>query len=182
MKDEKLLELLRSDPSAGMDQLIRRYSGLIFAIVRERLAACCDSSEIEDCVTDVFLKFRSGLPTFVPKASLKNYLGVIARNTAEHYRRNRVPTEPLEDEDGFFIEIPDSVDVAEEVAREQALEALLDEIRRLGPPDSDILIRKYYLGQSSKKIAGDLKMTVSNVDTRAHRAGEKLRNKFGGKP
>ena len=50
----------------------------------------------------------------------------------------------------------------------------------MGHPDSDILFRKYYLGQSSKFIATKLNLTVSNVNTRAHRAVRKLRGKFGG--
>ena len=50
----------------------------------------------------------------------------------------------------------------------------------MGHPDSDIMFRKYYLGQSSKTIAEKLNMTVSNVDTRAHRAVERLRTKFKG--
>ena len=46
--------------------------------------------------------------------------------------------------------------------------------------DSSILIRKYYLGQSSKTIAEELGMSVSNVDTRTHRAIMKLRTAMGG--
>ena len=51
----------------------------------------------------------------------------------------------------------------------------------MGSPDAQILIRKYYFGQGSKEIAGELGLSVSDVDTRTHRAMEKLRNKFGGK-
>jgi len=180
MKDEKLLELLRSDPNAGMSKLISRYSGLVFTIVRGRLENVCDSYEIEDCVTDVFLHFMSGIERFVPAASIKNYLAVIARNTALTYIRNRLKTDSIDDDD-FFIEIPDGADFTEEIAEKQILESIYEEIGKMDHPDSDIMIRKYYFGQSSKRIAADLKMTVSAVDTRAHRAMEKLRKKFGEK-
>ena len=179
MKDEKLLKLLRSDPNSGMDQLIRRYSGLVFAIVRNKLSDVCDSAEIEDCVTDVFLNFQSGLPDYRAEASVKNYLAVIARNTAGMYLRNRPRAESI-DADDFYVEIPDENDFTEELAERQLLEAVQNEIRQLGEPDSIIILRKYYFGQSSKQIAADLKMTVSNVDTRAHRAIARLRSKFGG--
>lgn len=52
---------------------------------------------------------------------------------------------------------------------------------RLLHKDSSIIIRKYYFGESSKKIADALNLTVSNVDTRMHRALNKLRKLFGGK-
>lgn len=180
MKDEKLLKLLKSDPNAGMNQLISQYSGLVFAIVRNKLSGACDSSEIEDCVTDVFLNFQSGLETYDARASVKNYLAVIARNQAGMYLRKRLQTESIDCED-FLIEIPDENDFTEEIAEKQLLEMVHKEIKLLGHPDSEIIIRKYYFGQSSKQIAADLKMTVSNVDTRAHRAIEKLKVKMRGK-
>ena len=57
---------------------------------------------------------------------------------------------------------------------------LLKAIQALGEPDREILIRKYYFSQTSGQIAERLRMSVSNVDTRAHRAIKKLREKLGG--
>ena len=57
--------------------------------------------------------------------------------------------------------------------------ALMDAIRSLGHPDRDILVRKFYLGQSSREIALALNLTVSNVDTRTHRAIQTLRDRLG---
>ncbi|MBQ4290351.1 MAG: sigma-70 family RNA polymerase sigma factor [Clostridia bacterium] len=179
MTDQKLLRLLKTDQNAGMARLIKEYSGLVFSVAKGILSDLCDSSEIEDCVTDVFLKFQEGLDSFRPEASLKTYLGVIARNTALNVRRNRIPTEPLDGED-FPVGIPDGVEPEEEAAEKELLSNLFREISEMGHPDSDILFRKYYLGQSSKFIAAKLNLTVSNVDTRAHRAVRKLRGKFGG--
>ena len=65
-------------------------------------------------------------------------------------------------------------------ARTSALYELIKEVKALGEPDSEILMRKFYFSQSSKEIAEELNMTVSNVDTRTHRAIVKLRNKLGG--
>lgn len=177
MNDSELLELLRSDENAGMDALIKRYSGLVFSVVRSIMAGKCDSSEVEDCVTDVFLRFRNGLPTFVPKASVKNYLAVIARNAALNCVRNKCPTYSVDD---FALELPDGGDLEEEVCRKLLLRSVLDEIKRMGSPDSDILMRKYYFLQPSKEIARSLGMSVQAVDTRAHRAVERLKAKFGG--
>lgn len=179
MIDHKLLHLLRTDPNAGMTQLIRQYSGLVFSIVKGITFEVCDSSEVEDCVTDVFLNFQRGLDSFKPDASIKTYLGVIARNTALKCVRNRISYISIDDED-IFVEIPDNNDVSEEIAEKELLNSVFNEIANMGHPDSDILFGKYYLGLSSKAIAKKLKLTVSNVDTRAHRALQKLRDKFGG--
>ena len=176
MTDEKLMDLIRTDPNTGMSLVIRRFSGLVFSIVSGIMADVSDSSEIEDCVTDAFLRFRSSLDSFRPEASLKTYLGVIARNAALNCIRNKRATVPL-DED-FVIGIAVSPDVSDEIAEKETVRIVLDEIKRLGHPDSDIIFRKYYLGQSSKTIADSLGMTVSNVDVRSHRAIMKLREKL----
>ena len=180
MTDKKMLELLQSDQNDGMNRLIRRYSGFVFAVVRARLEEICDSSEIEDCVTDVFLKFASGLKTFRAEASIKSYLGVIARNAAADCARNRLKVCPLPDED-FIVGPPDADGTGDEAADKCLLDSIFEEIRSMGRPDSEIMFRKYYLGQSSAGIAKAMKMSVSNVDTRAHRAIGKLKTKFGGK-
>ena len=92
--------------------------------------------------------------------------------------RNRIAPHPLDDE---FVEIPDGGNFENELAKKELFSAVLREIEALGEPDSQILFRKYYLAQSSKHIAEQMNLSVSNVDTRAHRALVKLRTKFGGK-
>ena len=60
MEDSKLLRLLRKDPSAGMEQLMNQYAGLVYAVVKGRLAcASYISTDVEDCVAEVFCEFFS---------------------------------------------------------------------------------------------------------------------------
>ena len=105
MTDHKLLQLLRTDRNKGMTLLIREYSGLVLGVVRGILADICDSSEIEDCVTDVFLKFQAGLDNFRPEASIKTYLGIIARNTALNSSRNRLAFASTDEDDSLMAMI-----------------------------------------------------------------------------
>ena len=179
MNDRALLKLLKEDKNAGMDQVIRQYSGCVYAVVRGKLCEACDSSEIEDCVCDVFIVFSSSVDGFTPRASLKTYLCVIAKNTANKYIRDRIDADSVDDDD-FFLDIPDDANVEDEVAQKELLSRISGEIRDMGHPDSDIIFRRFYLGQSSKQIAQALDITVSNVDTRLHRAIKRLKNKFGG--
>lgn len=41
MEDRKLLRLLHKDPSAGMEQLMNQYAGLIYSVVKGKLAESC---------------------------------------------------------------------------------------------------------------------------------------------
>ncbi len=181
MEDKRLLRLLHKDPNAGMEQLMDQYAGLVYAVVRGKLSeSFCVSSDIEDCVADVFSDFYGKLEKYDPKiSSIKSYLCVLARYHAIDVfrKRERQRGEISIDDSESFIQISaDERELDEAELRREVLAAVKD----LGEPDTSIIIRKYYLGESSKQIARALKLTVSNVDTRTHRALNKLRKLFGG--
>lgn len=179
MDDVKLLKLLHKDPNTGMEQLINQYAGLVYAIVRSKLSdSYYISSDIEDCVADVFSNFYAGLSNYDPSSSsIKSYLCVIARNHAinvakkQSYLQQNVS---LDCENSFSQSIDEAM-IDTNLAEDEVRQELIKAVEELGPPDSNIIFRKFYYGQSSKEIAEAMNLTVSNVDTRTHRALNKLR-------
>lgn len=179
MDDRGLLKLMHKDLNAGMTELLNKYTGFVYAVVSVRLSGACDSSEIEDCVAETFVKFAASLDSYRPeKSGIRTYLGVIARNNALNCLRDRAAV--LSVDDDFFLELPDGKNLEDEAERRLLVAEVMAEIKKLGPPDSEIIFRRYYLGQSSKDVAAELGLTAANVDTRAHRAMEKLRKIFRG--
>jgi DNA-directed RNA polymerase specialized sigma24 family protein len=91
MEDKKLLELLHKNPSVGLEQLMNQYTNLVYTVVKSKLKdSYCISTDIEDCVADVFIKFYTGLSDYNPTiASIKSYLCVIARNHAINVAKKR---------------------------------------------------------------------------------------------
>lgn len=183
MDDLRLLRKLRHDPNRGMKRLMDLYGGLVWAVVKARLPSdrFCQA-DIEGCVADAFSDFYCGLDQYDPACgSIRSYLCVIAKNNAldllrRHYRQqSQLPLEELPEAacaDDFTLE----GNFEDKEQRQLLLRAVL----ALGQPDREILVRKYYLGQSSRQIAQSLNLSVSNVDTRTHRAVEKLRQQLGG--
>ena len=183
MEDLALLELLRSDPERGMETLMDDYGGLVYAVVKSKLRspAFCPA-DVESCAADTFSEFYCDLGRYSPdQGSIRSWLCVIARHNAldrlrRHYREGQNVS--LDDEaaapiaDDFSLE----GDLEDRALRAELAEAVM----ALGRPDREIILRKYWLRQSSREIAKALHMTVSNVDTRAHRAIQKLRERFGG--
>ena len=184
MEDKRLLRLLHKDPNAGMEQLMNQYTGLVYAVVKCKLeSSYYVSSDIEDCVADVFSKFYTELSDYDPTiSSIKSYLCVIARNHAINVAKRRALSESISlDDEEFLLEIADDVTIDSELSEEELRCEVIKAVEALGEPDSSIIFRKYYYGESSKEIARAVGLTVSNVDTRAHRALNKLRKMFGGK-
>lgn len=182
--DRELLLLLRKNPDRGMEECVRKYSGLLYHIVRGRLQGAAFSEEdLEDCVADSFCEFWESLGRFdESKGSIKAWLAAIAANNARDLVRKRK-------NEALSVSIED--DNAAEPASEYSLEGdfetkeqraeLLAAVRSLESPDREIIIRKFYLQQSSKEIAEALSLSVSNVDTRTHRAVRKLRERLSGR-
>lgn len=184
MQDDELINILKTDPNTGMTLLLKQYAGLIYSVVRHKLAGqtFCDA-DIEHCVADTFSEFYCDLDNFQNAAgSIRAWLCVIARNNAyDRLRRYKKEAGTLSlDAEGIAAPWDDTFSVEEALVTKEFREELLREIKALGEPDSTILLRKYYLSESSKEIAANLNLTVSAVDTRAHRAIQKLRNLFGG--
>ena len=183
MGEEELLVLLRSDPEEGMRCLMRKYAGLVLTVIRGRLVpqSFCDA-DIEDCVAETFSEFYCDLGKYDPaKGSLRSWLCVIARNNAcdrlrQRDKENR--TVSLEDENAalFASALCDDGGFDETEDRQMLMRA----VAQLGEPDKEIIIRKFYLCENSKAIAKKTGLTVSNVDTRTHRAIKKLREILGG--
>ncbi|MBR0135399.1 MAG: sigma-70 family RNA polymerase sigma factor [Clostridia bacterium] len=183
MKDSKLLLLIEKDREKGMKYLIEEYSGLVFAVVRARLGRSAFSEpDIEDCVYETFAEFYLDLEKYDPKrSSIKSWLCVIARNNcADAARKKKSSAGLISLDDEKLIEVEDDFSLEGEFIERSQREELLRAVKDLGEPDSQILIRKYYLGQSSAEIAEKLDLGVSNVDTRTHRAVKKLKALFGG--
>lgn len=183
MEDNKLLRLLHKDPNAGMEQLMNLYTGLVYAVVKSKLDdSYYVSSDIEDCVADVFSKFYTELSDYDPKiSSIKTYLCVFARNQAINASKRRSLEGGISlDDERSLLQVADDVLIDSELAEDELRREVIKAVEDLGEPDSSIIFRKFYYGESSKDIAKAVGLTVSNVDTRTHRALNKLRKMFGG--
>jgi RNA polymerase sigma-70 factor (ECF subfamily) len=135
---------------------------------------------MEDCVADVLCEFYAKLDRYdLTLSSIKSYLCVLARHKAIDILRKRARQSGDISLDGE-VQIADDIDIESELEESELRREVFDAIKALGEPDTSIIVRKYYLGESSAEIAKALDLTISNVDTRAHRTLNKLRNLFGG--
>lgn len=181
LSDLEILHLLAHRPEKALEQLMDKYMGFVYTIVYGRLGMF-GREDVEECVSDVFYelyKTRSSID--LGKGSIKAYLAVISKRKAiDRYRRHK--------NDGLLLSLdncagdPPSGDtrVEEEVAGGETADRLITEIRALGDPDSQIMIRKYYFGQSTKIIAGALGIKENTVDKKVSRALIKLRQALEG--
>lgn len=171
MTDEELLELLKTKPDKGINALLKQYGGLVYSAVKRKLSGFgFGDKDIEACAVDTFSDFYMDIDKFdLSKGSIKAWLCVIARHNAIDMARRNAPL-PLDEEQNMS-----DCSLESNLEEQELRKAVLEAVKALDEPDREILLRKFYFGESSKEIAKRLKMTVSNVDTRTSRAVEKLR-------
>lgn len=170
MSDKELTELLRRKPQQGLAEVVRVYSLYVYKIVYTRLEGLCVSEDMEEAVSDIFLKFfRGGRDCGFEIESVRAYISAIAVRHCIDLMRSKLGKErdiPLSEVENTLI--------AEDICADDRRE-LIGAVKSLGEPDSSIFIRKYYFGQRSADIARDLGMKENTVNKRLSRGLLKLR-------
>ena len=176
MQDSEFVKFMKKKPEKAMKELTEKYAGLIYAVVKSKLIKFGEYI-IEDCTADVLSDFYINIDKYdCTKCSIKTWLCIIAKNKAiDILRKSKTETVSIDE-----IEISDENTIEGDFEEKEKRLAVIRKINELDEPDKSIMIRKYYIGQTSKEIAEILDMTVSSVDTRASRVIKRLREYFGG--
>ena len=181
ISDMELLKLLHNEPEVGLKMMMDNYMALIYTIIFNKLSGMYSKEDIEECVSDVFFevfKYKSRID--LEKGSIKAFLAIIAKRKAiDMYRKNK---------NNNHINIDDVVqelytivdDVSDSILLKESNSVLIDAIKSLGEPDSEIIIRKYYLYQSSKDISKNIGLKVNTIDKKVSRCMQKLKKVLGG--
>ncbi len=168
--DRLLLEKLRRRDQQGLEEAIHRYGGYVTAVVRRTLGPFGAEQDGEELVSDVFVALWQNAESLRDDSSLKNWLGVVARNGAlKRLGRTRLE-EPLEENLCFA-----GADPAEEAEQRVLVRRA---VNSLGGKDREILIRHYFWYETVEQIAREMGMNPSTVKTRLRRGREKLRKKL----
>ena len=170
MQDAELLHMLQTKPEEGVRELIRSYSGYVYTIIKNKLSGCGTHEDFEEAVSDVFVRFYEWVRKHPSECrSIRAVLAVIAKRQAIDRFRALTKLPPVESYEELLTEQPDSG------ASPEASVTLMMLVQALGEPDSEIILRRYYFGQSSIEIAAALGLKPNTVDQKLSRALKKLR-------
>lgn len=158
------------------------YMPFIYTIAYGKLSGICGKQDIEECVSDIFYEvYRMRNLIDLEKGSLKSYLAVLTKRRAiDIFRKqwNHADHVSLDEFDHDWVASDSNVEKG--VIDSEASDALIYEIKVLGEPDSLIMIRKYYFGQSTKIISKALGIKENTVNKKVSRALDKLKHALGG--
>lgn len=176
MTDNEIMSLMRETPPQGQRALFDKYYSYVYSIVNRIISGFGSTDDSEECVIDVFASVMMKLRPDA-ECSLKSYVGAVARNAAISMRRSLVAKtgRNISADEDSMAEIADEEDIEKNNDKSETSELLLSKVSELGPPDSIIIIQKYYYDKSSKEIAEMVGLNPTAVRVRCGRAMKRLK-------
>ena len=158
LDEKELLRRIRKGDTDALQQIIDGYSGYVYAIVKNIIQPPLQPEDIEEVVSDVFLRLWEKAET-VDADRLRSWLAAVTRNRAKDKLRALHLSLPLE----------------EDVLRREAGRIAREAVGSLPEPDRSIFLRFYYLYQKTGDIAAALHMKPAAVRARLSRGRERLK-------
>ena len=147
----------------------------VYAAYREKVLAyltgrTASREDAEDLCAEVFAEVYRCLPRYdAEKASLSTWIFQITRFTLIDYLRTRRPSEPLTEDIAAADDLPN------EFIRRETLERLAAALNTLEPEERDIIILRYYKGQTLTEISRLTDVSYGMVRVKHNRALRALR-------
>lgn len=173
MNDEKIITAIKKRSEATINEIITKYSKLLWSVAEAVLSHTGSVQDVEECVADTFIYLWEHPEKFDhQRGKLKTWLSIVARTQAVNRYREITKRNILPLEDTDFV---DQLDVADAVLEVETRQALIAAVNALCEPDREILIRRYYYDQKPKEIALALDMSVKQIDNRLYQTKRRLR-------
>jgi len=173
--DNELLDLLKSGDKSALDEIYKRYYGILYSHAYRRLP---DREEVRDIVQEVFIYLWNNKANIIITSSLSAYLySSIRSRVLDVFRRQKVRnayTQSLQD----FIDSGENL--TEERLREKELIQLVEtEIASLPPQMRRIFEMSRFKDMTHQQIADELQISPQTVRTQVRNALRILRVKLG---
>ena len=173
MNDITAITGIRKREERAINEIIIKYSKLLWPIVSAVLKNVGNEQDVEECVADVFIDLWENPDKYeAERGTLKTWLCMVARCKAiDRYRAlSKHSTVPLE---GAMM--VGRMGMQDALMKEETKRELVAAVNALADVEKDILIRRYYYEQKPREIAKALDLTLKQVENHLYRSKQKLR-------
>ncbi len=181
--DEALVKRAQKGDSPAFDELVRRYTNIVYRILFKILR---HEEDTQDALQDTFVSAYRALPRFRQDARFSTWIYRIATNAAlmkaRARRANLVSLDhPTDDSEARSAwELPDwSATPDEEILTDETRRIMEEAIQSLPAEQRAAFVLHDLQDLSSAETAEAMGITVSAVNSRLHRARVFLRDRIG---
>lgn len=157
----------------AFQEIVLQYSKLLYTVSLSILGKQANRDDVEEIVSDVFLRFWQHPEKFNPeKSSLKTYLVIMTKSVAlnkvkKHHRDfDRMTEFPLEE-------------LSEEVKnREDIWRIFFNALMILEEPTREICFERFFHEVKPRKIAKNLHLPLKEVNNRLYKGKKKIQKEM----
>ena len=171
--ETKWIQKARAGDQAAFGQLVVAYQTPVYNLAYRMLG---NSVEAEDAAQEAFIRAYTHLRSYDPQRPFRSWLLSIASHYCiDRLRRRRINWLSLEDDAARPYQIAGDSPNPEAVVSQQEQETKIQHmLATLSPTDRAAITLRYWYDCSYEEIAEMLKLTVSAVKSRLHRARRAL--------
>lgn len=181
--DEDLVREAQAGESTAFDELVRRYTNVVYRILYKILR---HEEDTQDALQDTFVSAYRALPRFRQDAKFSTWIYRIATNAAlmkARARKTNLVSLDHPNDDGeakTAWDLPDwSATPDEEILTVETRHVMEEAIQALPPEQRAAFVLHDVQNLSSAETAEAMGITVSAVNSRLHRARVFLRDRIG---
>lgn len=175
MTDEEIAKRLRQKDVHIFDYIMERYNKLLWVVVGNILEKAGSPEDIEDCISDVYIKLLENPKLYdYKKGSLKSFLVRIGKNLAiDKYRKlTRGNTATIHE---HSEEYDNEEDLLRSMLTKESREKILEALNNLKEPDREIIVRRYFYNERVKVISEKMCLQSKEVENKLYQGKLKLK-------
>jgi RNA polymerase sigma-70 factor (ECF subfamily) len=180
--DNQLVKRILNGEQNAYQQLVEKYTGLLFSIVLKMVG---NKTDAEDLVQEIFIKIYKGLASYNGEFALTTWMMKIASNhTIDYLRKKKLKTTPIdgsesEEKEKRKPQFEADVDNPEEMILKQERKKMIEKaIEELPPRYREVIILRHKEERDYLEIAEKLNIPLGTVKARLFRAREMLNQKL----
>ena len=176
MEDSKIIDLFFERSEQAIEELDRKHGP---AVKRTAANILKDRLDVEECVSDTYLRTWNSIPPQVPNP-LASYVCRIAHNLAiDRYHANHA--EKRDSQYHLVLDeieecIPSGMNVETELEAKELGASINRFLSSLSKEDRFLFVRRYWYADSVSDLAALTKGSPNRISVRLFRLREKLRN------
>lgn len=180
-EENRIRELLQSDPEEGVALALKRYGSGVKWIAR-RILGDDAPQDVEECVAETFVRLWQHSASFDSArggGALYGYVCGIARHVAVDMARRRKSGASMEEmTEGQLAELAEEPDFAGQLADEADRRLLWEAVEQLPREDREIFLLRYWMELRIKRISQLLGLTEKQVENKLYRGRQTLRKEL----
>ncbi|MBU5255830.1 sigma-70 family RNA polymerase sigma factor [Tissierella praeacuta] len=174
MKDEEISKKLQQKDSDIFDYIMEHYNKLLWVVVGNILENVSSSEDIEDCISDVYIKLLENPKIYdYKKGSLKSFIVRVAKNRAiDKYRKLSRGNVKMFRE---YSDVYDEEDPLQSMITKESREKILEVVDSLKEPDREIIIRRYFYNEKVEVISEKMSLPSKKIENTLYQGKLRLK-------